>query len=99
MEERRNSVGHEEVKRKRKGERQRTKLSQTRRTILCCIQYSQLSVGKFNKETFEHSVPNIWSTSCSSNLFVTDERASLWVEVELCSWVSWIPVSNTQRLF
>ena len=36
------------------------------------------------------------STSCSSNLFVTDERASLWVEVELCSWVSWTPVSNTE---
>lgn len=89
MEERRNNNGQEEVKRKRKCVRERTKLSQTWRTVQLCI-HSKLTTITFN-------VSNVLSTSCSSNLFVTDERASLWVEVELCSWLSWIPVSNRQR--
>ena len=70
-------------------ERVRTKLSQTWRTILLCI-HSKLTTITFN-------VSIVLGTSCSSNLFVTDERASLWVEDELCSWLSWIPVSNRQR--
>ena len=91
MEERRNNDGQEEVKRKRKcvREREPSWVKHEELTILLCI-HSKLTTITFN-------VSIDLSTSCSSNLFVTDDRASLWVEDELCSWLSWIPVSNRQR--